>query len=365
MYAPSRPKGWHMLKRSLFVTAIFLASCTKTEAPPPPSKEEPKVAEAKPVVPEKKQGQRRSSEQCVGLMTQEPTKTVKIGARDWELKGSTLIEKTTDPDDTMVVGVIADLKEDIPDNLANIDKFLAHFKQEKVELIIIDGDTGETKQQIVNNLKRVAASGVPVGIIIGNRECQQDFNQAVAEVAEKAQNVFNLNAVRRIVADDAEFVTMPGYYNGSYLHCVQGCQYWDEDVAALGSIVDMAKHPVTMISHGPPRQASPNALDRISEGTNEGDPSLAKFMAEKKIPFGIFANIHEAGGKATDLSGENLIKEGTFVDSLYVNPGPGDSLRWTMNSGAESVGMAAVVTYKGKQASYKIFRLSPQVAKKK
>ena len=36
-----------------------------------------------------------------------------------------------------------------------------------------------------------------------------------------------------------------------------------------------------------------------------------------------------------------------------------------MNSGAESVGMAAVVTYKGKQASYKIFRLSPQVAKKK
>lgn len=356
-----------MLNRVLFAACLLAFAC-KSEPPPEPKKEEPKtqpeVAKT-PGTPEKKVGQRRSSEQCVGPFTQEPVKTVKIGAREWELKGSTLTEKTTDADDTMVIGIIADLKEDLPDNLANIDKFLAHFKQEKVEMIIVNGDTGEQKAQIVNNLKRVAASGVPVGIIIGNRECGQDFNAAVAEVAEKANNVFNLNFVRRIVADDAEFVTMPGYYNASYLHCVQGCQYYDEDVAALGPVVDMAKHPVTFISHGPPRQASPNALDRISEGTNEGDPSTAKFLAEKKIPFGIFANIHEAGGKATDLSGENLIKEGQLVESLYINPGPGDSLRWTMNSGAESVGMAAVMTYKGKMASYKIFRLSPQVAKKK
>ena len=351
-----------MLNRR-FVIAALTAALAACKSDPPPPKPEPKVEAPKPV--EKKLAQRRSSEQCVGPFTQEPTKTVKIGAREWELKGSTLTEKSTDPDDTMVVGVIADLKEDLPDNLANIDRFLAHFKQEKVELIVVNGDTGETKAQIANNLKRVAASGVPVGIIIGNRECQADFNQAVAEVSEKAQNVFNLNFVRRIVADDAEFLTMPGYYNASYLHCVQGCQYYDEDVAALTPLVELAKHPLTVISHGPPRQASPNALDRISEGTNEGDPSLAKFLAEQKIPFGIFANIHEAGGKATDLSGENLIKEGTLVESLYVNPGPGDSLRWTMNSGAESVGMAAVVTYKGKQASYKVFRLSPQVAKKK
>jgi Icc-related predicted phosphoesterase len=356
-----------MLKRSLVILSLFsFLACTKNEpAPAEPKQEEKSAANDQAKAVEKKTAQRRSSEQCVGPFVSEPVKTVKIGAREWELKGSTLTEKTSDPDDTMVVGVIADLKEDIPDNLSNIDKFLSFFKQEKVELIIVNGDTGESKTQIANNLKRVAASGVPVGIIIGNRECQEDFTAAVAEVSEKAQNVFNLNVVRRIVADDAEFVTMPGYYNASYLHCVEGCQYWEEDVAALGPIVDQAKHPVTLISHGPPRQASPNALDRISEGTNEGDPSLAKFLADKKIPFGIFANIHEAGGKATDLSGENQIKEGTFVDSLYVNPGPGDSLRWTMNSGAESVGMAAVVTYKGKQASYKIYRLSPQVAKKK
>ncbi len=364
-----------MLKRWLLASlALSLAYCKSEPTKPaaaPTAKTELKQDEAKQpasspaAASDKKGAQRRSSEQCVGPFVDTPVKTVKIGARDWELKGSTLTEKSTDPDDTMIVGVIADLKEDLPDNLSNIDKFIQHFKQEKVELIIVNGDTGETKAQIANNLKRIAASGVPVGIIIGNRECQADFNAAVTEVAEKATNVFNLNAVRHILADDAEFVTMPGYYNASYLHCVQGCQYYDEDVAALSGLVDAAKHPMTLISHGPPRQQSPSALDRISEGTNEGDPSLAKFMAEKRVPFGIFANIHEAGGKATDLTGENLVKEGVLVDRLYVNPGPGDSLRWTMNSGAESVGMAAVITYKGKQASYKVFRLSPQVAKKK
>jgi hypothetical protein len=332
------------------------------KAPDPAPKVEPASAPVAKVEPKQV---RRSSEKCVGPVTTEPTKVHKIGAKEWELSGSTLTEKASDPDDVMVVGVIADLKEDTPENLANIDKFLGYFKQEKVEMIIVNGDTGETKSQVANNLKRIASAGVPVGIIIGNRECQADFNQAVSDIAEKAKNVFNLNFVRHIVADDAEFVTLPGYYNAAYLHCATGCQYYDEDVAALKPLIVDAKHPITVISHGPPRQSGANAIDRISEGTNEGDPSLAKFLLDNSIPFGIFANIHEAGGKATDLPGDTVLKEGTPVEALYLNSGPADSVRWTMNNGSESVGMATVVTFKGKNASYKVFRASTQVAKKK
>jgi len=344
--------------------ALTLFACTT----PPPAKQDKAPADAKPEAPlaaKPVNAQNRASAECVGPFTDKPKRTLTIAGHEWELSGSTLTEKSHDPDESVAVGVVADLKEDTPENLTNIDKYVSFFRQEKAEFIFVDGDTGETKSQVANNLKRLAASGLPVGIIIGNRECEADFTAAVDEVAAKLPNVFNLNRVRHIVMDDAEFVTLPGYYNPAYLHCMQkGCQYFDEDVQALAPILDKAVHPVTLISHGPPRQHAPTGIDRISEGTNEGDPLLARFMQEHHVPFGLFANIHEAGGHATDLGGDNLVRENILVDSLYLNPGPGDSVRWQMNDSTESIGMAAAVIYKGKQASYRTFRLS-QAGKKR
>jgi Icc-related predicted phosphoesterase len=358
------------VRLALTIVVSLIVACTTvacTTAPEPKQDKTPPAPEAKPEGSPAKssRNQKRSSEACVGPLTDAPVKTLSIAGHDWQLSGSTLTEKTHDPDESVAVGVVADLKEDTPENLTNIDKFVNFFRQEKVEFIFVDGDTGETKSQVANNLKRLAQSGLPVGIIIGNRECETDFTQAVDEVAAKMNNVFNLNRVRHIVMDDAEFVTLPGYYNPAYLHCMQkGCQYFDEDLQALGPIVDKAAHPMTLVSHGPPRQHAPTGIDRISEGTNEGDPLLAKFMRDHQVPFGLFANIHEAGGHATDLGGDNLVRENIIVDSLYLNPGPGDSVRWQMNDSTESVGMAAVVTYKGKQASYRMFRIG-QGAKKR
>lgn len=314
------------------------------------------------------QANKRTHDLCVGpIGPSGAVKSFKMGERDWELNGSTLTEKSHDGDDSMTVGLLADLKEDTPENLANIDRFVAYFKQERAEFVFIDGDTGIEKAQIANNLKRVAQSGIPTGILIGNRECTSEFNEAVEEVAAKLQNVVNLNRVRHIVADDAEFVTLPGYYNPAYLHCTKDpCQYYEEDVQALAPIVDKAAEKsakaLAIISHGPPRQKSPTGIDRIGEGTNEGDPMLAKFMSEHRVPFGFFANIHEAGGHAVDLEGDSLVKENILSESFYLNPGPADSVRWAMNDSTESVGMAAVITFKGKQASYKLLRLN---AKKK
>jgi hypothetical protein len=81
------------------------------------------------------------------------------------------------------------------------------------------------------------------------------------------------------------------------------------------------------------------------------------------FPFGLFGNIQEAGGYATDLAGTTRVAADTFTDSFYLNPGPLDSVRWVMLDGTESVGMAGLVKVKGKQASYAIHRLKAGEAK--
>jgi hypothetical protein len=50
------------------------------------------------------------------------------------------------------------------------------------------------------------------------------------------------------------------------------------------------------------------------------------------------------------------VNQNTFVDSLYVNPGPGDTDPWPMNDGSVSTGMCGMLTVQGDTAAYKIFR---------
>jgi hypothetical protein len=70
----------------------------------------------------------------------------------------------------------------------------------------------------------------------------------------------------------------------------------------------------------------------------------------------VFTNVKESGGHATDLTGENVIKEEQLADALYLNPGPADAEPWNLNDGTTSNGMAAMLHIKGKKASYQIYR---------
>ena len=105
-------------------------------------------------------------------------------------------------------------------------------------------------------------------------------------------------------------------------------------------------------------------IKQVHDGTNVGDPELAKFLQANPIPFGAFANIGEAGGRATDSAGKATIAPDTPSASLYVNPGFMDSVSWQMLDKSRSEGMAAVMTIKGRQASYKIKRFAPAAAPK-
>jgi len=154
-----------------------------------------------------------------------------------------------------------------------------------------------------------------------------------------------------------DIVSMPGYFNASYIHADDGWAYSAEDVAQLGPIVAACDSPALLISHGGPKQEGEQAIDRTAEGSNVGDPALTELIKTHKIPFGVFGNIHEAGGRATDLAGNQVLAQGQPHASLYLNPGPADGVAWMMNDKSESLGMAAVMTVKDGKASYVVHRL--------
>lgn len=350
-----------MKKSALLLAAAvsFTCACTKEEQakPPPKPVEAPKPAEApKPV--EAAPTAAKSLPECVGPMADAPVETFEVGGKTYERKGSTVTQTSADPDDELVVGQLTDIKDHTPENAANIKAALAWFKENKVDVIAVTGDLGESAESITAVLNDVATAGVPVLAMVGNRECRDHFTKGVAAAQAAAKNVVNMNTVRVFNTDEVSFVSMPGYYNPQYIHCAEGCQYQPSDVAELPKFAEKATAPVKLlVSHGPPQQKGEKAIDRIHEGANVGDPELTKVMQSGLFPFGLFGNIQEAGGYATDLAGGTRIAPDTFADSLYLNPGPVDSVRWVMLDGTESVGMAGLLHVKGKQAKYKVFRV--------
>ncbi len=277
----------------------------------------------------------------------------------WSQTGSTL--SWTSPAKTEInVGVVSDIKESSPENLENLKAFVGWFKTSKADFIIVDGDSGTENQGIIKAWETLLEAGVPVFVIIGNGEGRMAYNSAIAAVRAKAPQLFDLGKVRRIHTPEADFVSLPGYFNADFIHSADGCQYFASDVEATAAILKSAPadKPRVLVSHGGPQQSGLYAVDRTTEAKFVGDPAMAKLIKDNNVGFGIFGNVHEAGGHGTDVDGNALIAEKTKVASLYLNPGPSDAVTWLMNDKSESVGMASILTIGGGQASYEMMRRS-------
>lgn len=336
----------------------LLAGCPKpaeeTKPATPPPQDTAAVQQKEPA-----DANKLADASCVARWSEDgEAKTVEVGGKSWQTKGTKLTQLAKDDDDQVVLGVLADVKEDTPENLANLDAILKFFKEQNAEAIVVVGDLGDDQKQIENVLAKLAESQLPIMPVIGNREGRAAFNDAVAAAASRYPGVFNLNKYRWVALDDASLVSVPGYHNKVYIHAEDGCLYGAADLEATKPIVGQAKaKPVVLVSHGPPKQDGAEALDRTLEQVNVGDPALTEFIKSTGVKFGVFANIHEAGGRATNLAGSALVAEGKSSDELFLNTGPADSVRWTMNDGTESAGMASTLTIKGDKASYKMFRV--------
>ena len=344
-----------MRRVQLSVLALAVAGSVACPADKPSTA---KPVAVKPVAIEPVAAKTVTNPLCIGAATTTPEETLEVAGKKFLRKGSTLTLETADADDEFVIGQVSDVKDHTPENAANLKAAFDWMKAEKVDAIAVTGDLGESAESIQRVLEDAAAVGVPVFAIVGNRECAAHFDDGVKAAQAKSKNIINLNQIRVVNFDDVSFVSLPGYYNKSYIHCAEGCEYGVDDVTALSELAKSATAPnKVLISHGPPLQTGALAIDRIHEGANVGDPALAAVMKDGLFPFGLFGNIQEAGGHATNIAGDKRVEPDTYADSLFLNPGPIDSVRWVMLDGTESVGMAGIVHFKGKQAQYKIKRL--------
>ncbi len=389
------------------ITALSLmaAGCPDKKQADQPKVKEPsavaaKTARARPVL-------KASADDCVGpLKRSKKPKEIAIGDHKFKLDGYLLTQLTSDPDKEIVIGVVSDSKENTEKNQRNLNKIMDFFKKEKVEAIVHLGDIASNtpmqdeievpdkdkqgkplaeelknriRQRMINKARTDSMkksnddmieiisiladteARLPVLVLSGNRECKTIFNKALATLAESHPNVFNMNMIRRVDLDDLDIISMPGYHDPEYVHCPwDKCLYYGSDTLSIIELAKEANSEVLLISHGPPRQKSRDGIDVVSEGANVGNKAMSEAIHKAKIFFGAFGNIQEAGGKATNLEGNTIITQDTFVSSLYLNPGPSDSMFWKMNDGTESQGMAAVIHFVGKKAKYKIFRIDEE-----
>ena len=344
------------LPLALWALPLALGCPAKDKAPDAPSAAKPAPAPAA-----KAPKAKAETADPVCMAAWQPTGEVAklaAGARTFERQGTQITETSSDPDAKAVLGVLATIKEDTEDNLKNLQAALTFFQGKGVDAIVVVGDLGESQRQIENALAPLAASGLPVFTIIGNREKKSDYAAALAAVSAAHPNVVDMDQARLVKLDDVALVSLPGYYDKAYIHAEDGCAYYPADLEGTKPIIKAAGAvPVVLVSHGPPKQEGSEALDRTLEQANVGDANLAKLLEETEVQLGIFSNIQEAGGRATDRLGQSLIKPGVPSKTLFLNPGAIDAVSWEMNDGSRSVGMAAVMTVDAGVASFEVFRV--------
>src|SRR5688572_16032721 len=156
------------------VACVFaLVACETPKEVPAPVEQKP-VAEAAPAPVEK------SDPSCVGPVNAGTPVEVTINQAKWQQNGSTLKKVDAYKGDKLVIGAVSDIKENTPENLKNLETFVSAFKKAKADVIVAAGDSGMNADQITASLEVLAATGLPVLAIIGNREGKADYAKAIA-----------------------------------------------------------------------------------------------------------------------------------------------------------------------------------------
>lgn len=328
------------------------ADAPKPPAAPPPPAAKPPV-EAEPTKTPVATGS------CAAPWTDHgPKRSGTLGEWSFEAQGTRWSGRSSAEHGRLVVGALADVEEATPENLENLRRALAFFQRSEARVIVALGDLGDDAATIARVLRTTASAGRPVLALPGNQEGRGAWRAAMAQLADVPE-IIDLTSVRLVELGDVAFVSLPGYHDPRYVHAGDACVYSAEDVEGLEAIFGASKASQRVIlAHGPPHQGGRTGLDYTLERENVGDVRLDQALKRAQVPFGLFANIREAGGRATDARGLVVVPAGTRSPSLYVNVGAVDAVRWEMNEGPESTGMATVVSLSGGQAYFEVERFA-------
>ncbi len=262
-------------------------------------------------------------------------------------------EKLREKKGEIRIGALAGLKDADDDNLAFIRKLVVELKRRGAEVLVADGDLGDNPDEQETLLGALTESGLPVVAAAGNREVRSELDAAEAELRKKGAQIVDLSHTRIVDLGDAVILGLPGAFERRQLHSDGACIYAAKDIEALAAALDRLPGPAVLVASVPPRGQDAKALD-VSEGQNIGDARLNVLL--KRAPFGIFGQVWESGGRAIDGKGAP-VAQGVESDQLYLNPGAADHTPWPMADGSTVAGQAALLTVRGKKASWSSVRL--------
>ncbi len=258
-------------------------------------------------------------------------------------------EKLREKKGEIRIGALAGLKDADDENLAWLKRLVAELKRRGAEVLLADGDLGDNPDEQETLLGALAESGLPVVAAAGNREVRSELDAAEDQLRKKGARIIDLSHTRMVDLGDATLVGLPGAFERRQLHAEGACIYAGKDIDALAAALD--KHqgaPAVLVAAMPPRGQDARGID-VSEGQNLGDPRLNALI--KRAPFGIFGQVWESGGRAIDAKGAP-VRPGVESDQLYLNPGAADHTPWPMADGSTVAGQAALLTIRGRRASW-------------
>ena len=313
--------------------ALALAGCREKAVPPP-------APPPAPAFPLPQNAPQRSDVSCAAPLDAP-------GAR----------EKLRPAKGEVRIGVLAGLKEADDDNVAFLRKQVAELKRRGAEVLLADGDLGDNLEEQETLLGALADSGLPIIAVAGNREVRSELDAAEAELRKKGARILDLSHTRVVDLGDAVVVGLPGAFERRQVHSDGACIYVQKDIDALAAALEHWQGPpAILVAAVPPRGQDARALD-VSEGQNLGDPRLAPLL--RRAPFGVFGQVWESGGRAVDGKGAPLAP-GAWADQLYLNPGAADHAPWPMVDGSTVAGQAALLTVRGRRASWEPVRLAEE-----
>lgn len=299
---------------------------------------------------------------CPGpLDTLTDARVFEAGGKTYQQTGYRVEVQNPDADQHTKIGVLSASKDISSFTRKNIEAALAWFKKEGVEWIVANGDLALDEFDFEDIVKLLAKDEIPLLVVLGNSDSRGSWARIYRSVAQKYPHVFDGTLVRQIVADDAEFWTMPGYHNKAFIHQTGACTYQTKDVDLIRrSLKPSGLAPVVLVSHGPPQGKGWGALDRIGDKKNVGDPDLTHLIRKRDIPFGIFGHILEAGGRGVAGDQKSRIAPNVYKPKLHVNAGSVSGDPWPMLDGSASYGMALIVELRAGKARYSVKRFRSQ-----
>ncbi len=293
---------------------------------------------------------------CPGpLDTLNKSRTLKLGGKTYQHTGSELRITNPDADHNVNIGVITAIKDTAPGTKANIKEALHWFKSAGVDWVIVNGDLALEEFDLEEVMELLGRSKLPTLLLIGNSESRGSWARTYRSRALKYPNLINGVWVRRIIADDVEFWTLPGYHDKAFVRQGAGCVYKPSDLEEMSATFKASgKGPIVLVSHGPPRGEGAQAIDLIYDKKNVGDANINTLIEEAQIPFGLFGHILEAGGRAVGKNMRTRVAQNTWTSHLYLNAGSLSGDPWKLLDGKLVHGMAILVSIKQNEAKYEV-----------